>query len=77
MTVQQKANGGLLALEEDQASPSTGGSVGCFLDRKAAVFGCGARLHTIALSVFQTDGLLRPTRDLNAVGRAPVSVSRS
>ena len=46
-----------------------GGAVGYFLDRKAAVFVYGYRLHTISLLVFRADGLRWPQRDLVPVGK--------
>ncbi len=68
----------IVSFEGDQDFPLKGGSVGYFLDRKAAVFVYGRRLHTIALFVFRADGLPWPTRGLEAMGgaRASASVSR-
>src|SRR5574342_656062 len=53
----------------DQEFPLRGGSVGYFLDRKAAVFVYGRRLHTISLFVFRAEGLPWPTRELEPMGR--------
>ena len=68
----------VVSFEGDQDFPLKGGSVGYFLDRKAAVFVYGRRLHTIALFVFRADGLPWPSRGLEAMGsaRASASVSR-
>jgi anti-sigma factor RsiW len=41
----------------DEEFPLRGGNVGYFLDRPAAVFVFGRRLHTISLLVFRADGL--------------------
>jgi anti-sigma factor RsiW len=65
----------IVAFEGDQDFPLKGGSVGYFLDRKAAVFVYGRRLHTITLLVFPADGLPWPTRGLEAMGTAQVSAS--
>ena len=68
----------IVSFEGDQDFPLKGGSVGYFMDRKAAVFVYGRRLHTIALFVFRADGLPWPARGLEAMGSAHafVSVSR-
>jgi anti-sigma factor RsiW len=68
----------VVSFEGDQEFSLKGGSVGYFLDRKAAVFVYGRRLHTIALFVLQADGLPWPTRGLEAMGttQASASVSR-
>lgn len=52
-----------------------GGAVGYFLDRKAAVFVYGHRLHTISLLVFRADDLRWPRRDVSRVGAADVYAS--
>jgi anti-sigma factor RsiW len=57
----------------DDEFPLVGGSVGYFLDRKAAVFVFKRRLHVITLLVFPAEGLSWPTGDLTRVG--PLSVS--
>jgi anti-sigma factor RsiW len=49
----------------DADFPLRGGAVGYFLDRRAAVFVYGRRLHTISLLVFRADGLAWPTRGLD------------
>lgn len=67
----------VVPFDGDQAFPLKGGAVGYFLDRKAAVFVYGRRLHTIALFVFRADGLPWPTRGLEAMGSAHVSASVS
>jgi anti-sigma factor RsiW len=54
----------------DQEFPLKGGALGYFLDRKAAVFVYGRRLHTVSLFVFRADGLPWPTRGLQPLGRA-------
>jgi anti-sigma factor RsiW len=65
----------VVSFEGDQDFPLKGGSVGYFLDRKAAVFVYGRRLHTIALFVFRADGLPWPTQGLQAMGTARASVT--
>ena len=67
----------VVSFEGDQDFPLKGGSVGYFLDRKAAVFVYGRRLHTIALFVFRAEGLPWPSRGLEAMGSAHASVSVS
>ncbi len=59
----------------DQEFPLKGGSVGYFLDRRAAVFVYARRLHTIALFVFRADGLPWVTRDLVPMGAARAHVA--
>lgn len=44
----------------DDEFPLRGGAVERFLDRRAAVFVYGRRLHTISLLVFRTDGMPWP-----------------
>jgi anti-sigma factor RsiW len=44
----------------DEDFPLRGGAVGYFIDRPAAVFVYGRRLHTISLLVFRADGLPWP-----------------
>jgi anti-sigma factor RsiW len=58
----------------DAEFPLQGGAVGYFLDRKAAVFVYGYRLHTISLLVFRADGLRWPRRDLTRIGGAEAYV---
>ncbi len=60
----------VVAFEGDQEFPLKGGAVGYFLDRKAAVFVYGRRLHTISLFVFRADGLPWPTTNLEPLGNA-------
>ncbi len=67
----------VVPFEGNQDFPLKGGSVGYFLDRKAAVFVYGRRLHTIALFVFRAEGLPWPTRGLEPMGNAQVSPSVS
>jgi anti-sigma factor RsiW len=67
----------VVSFEGDEDFPLKGGSVGYFLDRKAAVFVFGRRLHTITLYVFRAGGLPWPTRGLDAMGRAHASASVS
>src|SRR5512146_273640 len=47
----------------DPEFPLKGGSVGYFLDRKAAIFTYGYRLHVISLLVFRAEGLPWPGGD--------------
>ncbi|HYB74621.1 MAG TPA: zf-HC2 domain-containing protein [Candidatus Sulfotelmatobacter sp.] len=58
----------------DQEFPLRGGAVGYFLDRKAAVFVYGRRLHTISLFVFRAEGLPWPTRGLQPIGRGQATL---
>jgi anti-sigma factor RsiW len=58
----------------DQEFPLKGGALGYFLDRKAAVFVYGRRLHTISLFVFRAEGLPWPTRGMQPIGRAQAYV---
>jgi anti-sigma factor RsiW len=57
----------------DDDFPLVGGSVGYFLDRKAAVFVFKRRLHVITLLVFPADGLSWPAGGLTRVGPLWVS----
>ncbi len=68
----------VVSFEGDQEFPLRGGSIGYFLDRKAAVFVYSRRLHTVSLFVFRSGGLPWPTRGLEPLGnfRAYVTVSR-
>jgi anti-sigma factor RsiW len=52
----------------DAEFPLQGGAVGFFVDRKAAVFVYGYRLHTISLFVFREEGLRWPRRGAERVG---------
>jgi hypothetical protein len=52
--------------------PLRGGAIGYFLDRKAAVFVDGHRMHTISLFVFRPEEFAWPTRRLRPrAGAAP------
>jgi anti-sigma factor RsiW len=57
--------------------PLQGGSVGYFVDRKAAVFQFKRRLHAITLLVFPGDGLAWPSGPATRVGRLAISESVS
>ena len=50
-----------VAFGGDAAVPLRGGALSWFLDRKAAAFVYGLRLHTVTLFVFRADGLPWPT----------------
>ena len=65
----------VVAFEGDQDFPLKGGSVGYFLDRKAAVFVYGRRLHNIALFVVRAEGLPWPTKRLEPMGSARASAT--
>jgi anti-sigma factor RsiW len=60
----------VVGFEGDQDFPLKGGAVGYYLDRRAAVFVYGRRLHTISLFVFRADGLPWPIRGLEPMGGA-------
>jgi len=60
----------VVAFAGDQEFPLKGGAVAYFLDRKAAAFVYGRRLHSISLFVFRADGLAWPSRGLRPIGRA-------
>lgn len=66
----------VIEFEGDQDFPLKGGAVGYFLDRKAAVFVYGRRLHTISLFVFQAEGLPWPSRGLTPLGKTRAHVTR-
>jgi len=57
----------------DDDFPLVGGSVGYFVDRKAAVFQFKRRLHAITLLVFPAGGLGWPSGATTHVGRLDVS----
>jgi anti-sigma factor RsiW len=59
----------VVSFEGDQDFPLKVGAVGYFLDRKAAVFVYGRRLHTISLFVFRAPRLPWPTRGLEPMGK--------
>ncbi|HYL80758.1 MAG TPA: hypothetical protein VEU07_08095 [Candidatus Acidoferrum sp.] len=65
----------VVSFEGDQEFPLRGGAVGYFLDRKAAVFVYGRRLHTISLFVFRAEGLPWPTRGLEPMGKSQAHVT--
>jgi anti-sigma factor (TIGR02949 family) len=54
----------------DPEFPLKGGSVGYFLDRKAAVFTYGHRLHVISLLVFRAESLPWHAGDTGGSGKA-------
>ena len=56
----------------DDELPLAGGSVGYFVDRKAAVFLFKRRLHSITLLVFPPDGLPWPAGAQTRLGRLSV-----
>jgi anti-sigma factor RsiW len=57
-----------VAFAGDQDFPLKGGSVAYFMDRKAATFIYGHRLHMITLLVFRADGLPWPPVAGESVG---------
>ncbi len=59
----------VVAFEGDAEFPLKGGTVEYFLDRQAAVFVYGHRLHTISLFVFRADGLPWPGAGLRTAAR--------
>jgi anti-sigma factor RsiW len=61
----------------DDDFPLRGGSVGYFIDRKAAVFLFQRRLHAITLLVFPPDGLAWPSATGAPVGRLSVTQTTS
>jgi anti-sigma factor RsiW len=61
----------------DDDFPLVGGSVGYFLDRKAATFVFKRRLHEITLFVFRADGLRWPASGLRSIGSAHGTVETS
>jgi anti-sigma factor RsiW len=65
----------VVGFEGDQDFPLKGGAVGYFLDRKAAVFVYGRRLHTVSLFVFRADGLPWARRGLEPVGNGQAYVT--
>jgi anti-sigma factor RsiW len=52
----------VVSFEGDADFPLKGGAIEYFLDRRAAVFLYGRRLHTVSLFVFRADGLRLPRR---------------
>ena len=57
--------------------PLEGGSVGYFIDRKAATFVFKRRLHEITLFVFRAEGLHWPVTGLRPIGAAQGTVETS
>ena len=62
----------VVAFAGDEEFPLKGGALGYFVDRRAAVFVYGRRLHSITLFVVRADGLPWPTRDLRPMGSIAV-----
>jgi anti-sigma factor RsiW len=58
----------------DDDFPLVGGSVGYFVDRKAATFVFKHRLHEITLFVFRAEGLRWPAVGLRSIGSAQGTV---
>ena len=56
----------------DADFPLQGGTVGYFVDRKAASLVYGRRLHTVSVFVVKAEGLPWPRRGLERVGRLEV-----
>ncbi len=61
----------VLAFGGDDDFPLEGGSLGVFIDRKAAVFAFRRRLHPINLFVFRADGLAFPKANGPSLGASP------
>ena len=61
----------------DDEFPLEGGSVGYFVDRKAATFVFKRRLHEITLFVFRSDGLDWPRSGLRPIGAAQGTIATS
>jgi anti-sigma factor RsiW len=61
----------------DDDFPLEGGSVGYFIDRKAATFVFKRRLHEITLFVFRAEGLHWPVSGLRPIGAAQGTVASS
>jgi anti-sigma factor RsiW len=61
----------------DDDFPLLGGSVGYFVDRKAATFVFKRRLHEITLFVFPAEGLRWPAVGLRSIGSAQGTVETS
>jgi len=62
----------VVAFAGDEQFPLKGGSIGYFVDRRAAVFVYGRRLHSITLFVFRASGLPWPTHGLRPLGSIAV-----
>ena len=67
----------IVRFEGDADFQLRGGAVGYYLDRPAAVFVFGRRLHTISLFVFRADGLPWPRQGLQRIGGAQARVTTS
>jgi anti-sigma factor RsiW len=66
-----------LDFEGDADFNLTGGSVGYFIDRKAAVFVFKHRLHVITLFEFRADGLPWPSASKLRLGHVPALQTRA
>lgn len=53
----------------DEEFPLRGGAIGYYLDRKAAVFEYGSRLHSISLFVFRAEGLPWSAHAMETAGK--------
>jgi anti-sigma factor RsiW len=62
----------VLSFAGDNEIPLRGGAMAWFLDRKAAAFVYGLRLHTVTLFVFRPDGLPWPTSGWERAGTREV-----
>ena len=62
----------VLPFAGDNDVPLRGGALSWFLDRKAAAFVYGLRLHTVTLFVFRPDGLPWPTTGWQRAGAQEV-----
>jgi anti-sigma factor (TIGR02949 family) len=58
----------------DDEYPLRGGAIERFLDRRAAVFVYGRRLHVVSLLVFRSDGLAWPSAGGDGQGTAMLTV---
>jgi anti-sigma factor RsiW len=52
----------VVTFEGDADFPLKGGAIEYFLDRRAAVFVYGRRLHTVSLLIFRPEGVPLPRR---------------
>jgi anti-sigma factor RsiW len=62
----------VLSFAGDNEIPLRGGALAWFVDRKAAAFVYGLRLHTVTLFVFRPDGLPWPTSGWQRAGEREV-----
>jgi anti-sigma factor RsiW len=67
----------VLPFAGDAEVPLRGGALAWFVDRKAAAFVYGLRLHTVTLFVFRPEGLPWPTTGWQRAGRLEVSRSNA